>query len=220
MKSINTHTYTHTHTAGKAYLWSQVQRTEKRLGQTLLAGSWIKVCLSAWRVWPMVTDARWKFTTTASEAWEHESILTYHVTCNMYISYFTIQIKITCIIQTKLLTDLQWDGKINVSQLHIIICRCKSVQSGRMHVSNTSKQNKLGLRLECSLDSLSIDPAHVIYVAEGHNVGSERQSSVMTLRKPIVTWYVKTFQKRQLRVLNPARINVFYWFNWLNLIGS
>ena len=34
----------------------------------------------------------------------------------------------------------------------------------------------------------------------------------MTLRKPIVTWYVKTFQKRQLRVLNPARINVFYWF--------
>ena len=83
-------------------------------------------------------------------------------------------------------------------------------------------QIKLGLwlRLECSLDSLSIDPAHVIYVAEGHNVGSERQSSVMTLRKPIVTWYVKTFQKRQLRVLNPARINVFYWFNWLNLIGS
>ena len=81
---------------------------------------------------------------------------------------------------------------------------------------------KLGLwlRLECSLDSLSIDPAHVIYVAEGHNVGSARQSSVMTLRKPIVTWYVKTFQKRQLRVLNPARINVFYWFNWLNLIGS
>ena len=53
----------------------------------------------------------------------------------------------------------------------------------------------------------------------GH-VGAERQSSVMTLRKPIVTWYVKTFQKRQLRVLNPARINVFYWFNWLNLIGS
>ena len=86
----------------------------------------------------------------------------------------------------------------------------------------TSYINILGLwlRLECSLDSLSIDPAHVIYVAEGHNVGSERQSSVMTLRKPIVTWYVKTFQKRQLRVLNPARINVFYWFNWLNLIGS
>ena len=27
-------------------------------------------------------------------------------------------------------------------------------------------------------------------------------------------------QKRKLRVLNPARINVFYWFNWLNLIGS
>ena len=51
---------------------------------------------------------------------------------------------------------------------------------------------KLGLwlRLECSLDSLSIDSAHVIYVAEGHNVGAERQSSVMTLRKPIVTWII------------------------------
>ena len=48
----------------------------------------------------------------------------------------------------------------------------------------------LWLRLECSLDSLSIDPAHVIYVAEGHNVGAERQSSVMTLRKPIVTWII------------------------------
>ena len=31
----------------------------------------------------------------------------------------------------------------------------------------------LWLRLECSLDSLSIDSAHVIYVAEGHNVGAE-----------------------------------------------
>ena len=29
------------------------------------------------------------------------------VSRDMYISYFTIQIKITCIIQTKLLTDLQ-----------------------------------------------------------------------------------------------------------------
>ena len=48
----------------------------------------------------------------------------------------------------------------------------------------------LWLRLECSLDSLSIDSAHVIYVAEGHNVGAERQSSVMTLRKPIVTWII------------------------------
>ena len=48
----------------------------------------------------------------------------------------------------------------------------------------------LWLRLECSLGSLSIDSAHVIYVAEGHNVGAERQSSVMTLRKPIVTWII------------------------------
>ena len=30
----------------------------------------------------------------------------------------------------------------------------------------------------------------------------------------------QNLQKRQLRVLNPARIHVFYWFNWLNLIGS
>ena len=30
----------------------------------------------------------------------------------------------------------------------------------------------------------------------------------------------QNLQKRKLRVLNPARINVFYWFNWLNLIGS
>ena len=79
----------------------------------------------------------------------------------------------------------------------------------------------LWLRLECSLDSLSIDSAHVIYVSEGYDVAYNRrtasQPSYVVLR---VTWYVKTFQKRQLRVLNPARINVFYWFNWLNLIGS
>ena len=84
-------------------------------------------------------------------------------------------------------------------------------------------QVKLGLwlRLECSLDSLSIDSAHVIYVSEGYDVAYNRrtasQPSYVVLR---VTWYVKTFQKRKLRVLNPARINVFYWFNWLNLIGS
>ena len=60
------------------------------------------------------------------------------------------------------------------------------------HTLREVDRNKLGLwlRLECSLDSLSIDSAHVIYVAEGHNVGAERQSSVMTLRKPIVTWII------------------------------
>ena len=57
-------------------------------------------------------------------------------------------------------------------------------------VENKQKELGLWLRLECSLDSLSIDSAHVIYVAEGHNVGAERQSSVMTLRKPIVTWII------------------------------
>ena len=30
----------------------------------------------------------------------------------------------------------------------------------------------------------------------------------------------QNLQKGKLRVLNPARIHVFYWFNWLNLIGS
>ena len=78
----------------------------------------------------------------------------------------------------------------------------------------------LWLRLECSLDCIIyVSEVLTYHVTIGH-VGAERQSSVMTLRKPIVTWYVKTFQKRQLRVLNPARINVFYWFNWLNFIGS
>ena len=58
-------------------------------------------------------------------------------------------------------------------------------------------RNKLGLwlRLECSLDSLSIDSAHVIYVSEGYDVAYNRrtasQSSHVVLR---VTWYVKTFR--------------------------
>ena len=60
----------------------------------------------------------------------------------------------------------------------------------RVIVPLACTQLGLWLRLECSFDSLSIDPAHVIYLAEGHNVGSERQSSVMTLRKPIVTWII------------------------------
>ena len=91
----------------------------------------------------------------------------------------------------------------------------------RSNVSANGNRLGLWLRLECSLDSLSIDSAHVIYVSEGYDVAYNRrtasQPSHVVLR---VTWYVKTFQKRKLRVLNPARINVFYWFNWLNLIGS
>ena len=57
--------------------------------------------------------------------------------------------------------------------------------------------NALGLwlRLECSLDSLSIDSAHVIYVSEGYDVAYNRrtasQPSYVVLR---VTWYVKTFR--------------------------
>ena len=53
----------------------------------------------------------------------------------------------------------------------------------------------LWLRLECSLDSLSIDSAHVIYVSEGYDVAYNRrtasQPSYVILR---VTWYVKTFR--------------------------
>ena len=47
-----------------------------------------------------------------------------------------------------------------------------------LHVVVSPTVLGLWLRLECSLDSLSIDSAHVIYVAEGHNVGAERQCSV------------------------------------------
>ena len=53
----------------------------------------------------------------------------------------------------------------------------------------------LWLRLKCSLDSLSIDSAHVIYVSEGYDVAYNRrtasQPSHVVLR---VTWYVKTFR--------------------------
>ena len=73
----------------------------------------------------------------------------------------------------------------------------------------------LWLRLECSLDSLSIDSAHVIYVSEGYDVAYNRRTASQPSH--VVR---QNLQKRKLRVLNPARINVFYWFNWLNLIGS
>ena len=59
----------------------------------------------------------------------------------------------------------------------------------------TSLTLGLWLRLECSLDSLSIDSAHVIYVSEGYDVAYNRrtasQPSYVVLR---VTWYVKTFR--------------------------
>ena len=71
-------------------------------------------------------------------------------------------------------------------------CRLRLAENDATYGIQSRLGVKLGLwlRLECSLDSLSIDSAHVIYVAEGHNVGAERQSSVMTLRKPIVTWII------------------------------
>ena len=66
----------------------------------------------------------------------------------------------------------------------------------------------LWLRLECSLDC-------IIYVSEGFDVPRDYRSrrGRETIKRYDVTetystWYVKTFQKRQLRVLNPARINV------------
>ena len=72
------------------------------------------------------------------------------------------------------------------------LCVFHDYENGVIHSLKLLSAKPLGLwlRLECSLDSLSIDSAHVIYVAEGHNVGAERQSSVMTLRKPIVTWII------------------------------
>ena len=79
----------------------------------------------------------------------------------------------------------------------------------------------LWLRLECSLDSLSIDSAHVIYVSEGYDVAYNRRNRVTTELRGTTSHVVRqNLQKRKLRVLNPARIHVFYWFNWLNLIGS
>ena len=63
------------------------------------------------------------------------------------------------------------------------------------HVYYSTRELGLWLRLECSLDSLSIDSAHVIYVSEGYDVAYNRrtasQPSYVVLR---VTWYVKTFR--------------------------
>ena len=63
------------------------------------------------------------------------------------------------------------------------------------HTTVLSNILGLWLRLECSLDSLSIDSAHVIYVSEGYDVAYNRrtasQPSYVVLR---VTWYVKTFR--------------------------
>ena len=78
----------------------------------------------------------------------------------------------------------------------------------------------LWLRLECSLDC-------IIYVSEGFDVPRDyrsRRGRETIKRYDVTETYShvvrQNLQKRQLRVLNPARINVFYWFNWLNLIGS
>ena len=63
-----------------------------------------------------------------------------------------------------------------------------------LSITNTIELG-LWLRLECSLGSLSIDSAHVIYVSEGYDVAYNRrtasQPSHVVLR---VTWYVKTFR--------------------------
>ena len=79
---------------------------------------------------------------------------------------------------------------------------------------------------------MSIGPLSALRRRSVSSAMSYRPLKVMTLRitggprHNRVTWYYesrgtsKPFKKRQLRVLNPARINVFYWFNWLNLIGS
>ena len=90
-------------------------------------------------------------------------------------------------------------------------------------ISYVRNKHELGLwlRLECSLDSLSIDSAHVIYVSEGYDVAYNRRTASQPSYGGTTSHVVRqNLQKRKLRVLNPARINVFYWFNWLNLIGS
>ena len=80
---------------------------------------------------------------------------------------------------------MQWARCIQAA-VHFVICH-----------STISIETTLGLwlRLECSLDSLSIDSAHVIYVSEGYDVAYNRrtasQPSHVVLR---VTWYVKTFR--------------------------
>ena len=43
----------------------------------------------------------------------------------------------------------------------------------------------LWLRLECSLDSLSIDSAHVIYVSEGYDVAYNRRTASKPFRETI-----------------------------------
>ena len=72
---------------------------------------------------------------------------------------------------------------------------CKSSVSIPYYIYDVYDQLGLWLRLECSLDSLSIDSAHVIYVSEGYDVAYNRrtasQPSHVVLR---VTWYVKTFR--------------------------
>ena len=66
----------------------------------------------------------------------------------------------------------------------------------------------LWLRLECSLDC-------IIYVSEGFDVPRDYRSrrGRETIKRYDVT---ETYS----HVVRPARINVFYWFNWLNFIGS
>ena len=79
----------------------------------------------------------------------------------------------------------------------ILLVKPSNLQPVRKYIILVTLFDKLGLwlRLECSLDSLSIDSAHVIYVSEGYDVAYNRrtasQPSHVVLR---VTWYVKTFR--------------------------
>ena len=78
--------------------------------------------------------------------------------------------------------------------INIILLCCGKVEFATFVMRNSVRLG-LWLRLECSLDSLSIDSAHVIYVSEGYDVAYNRrtasQPSYVVLR---VTWYVKTFR--------------------------
>ena len=70
----------------------------------------------------------------------------------------------------------------------------------------TSRRLGLWLRLECSLDSLSIDSAHVIYVSEGYDVAYNRrtasQPSYVVLRVTCVANSCAMFTKGLTRCLN------------------
>ena len=91
-------------------------------------------------------------------------------------------------------TCIGHQSQINVFDLSVLTSACQC-HFALVRLNMNLLQLGLWLRLECSLDSLSIDSAHVSYVSEGYDVAYNRrtasQPSYVVLR---VTWYVKTFR--------------------------